>query len=753
MVNEDKIRLVAMLEERFNILPDEVLNSVSLDCDFKIINFLPDIKVKKVIEKDVHKRDENGRYCFDIEKSDIFQIPYRKNIEDLSVIVGENGSGKTTLINQIWGLTGLKRNHNIYLIFEANNEFWAYPELPIKTISFPHRFECPYILKFSNANEFSNKDLSSDSNGIDVSNFNNVIKSKKISSYDKKKKSVVLEEILNQIKFVEDFSTKIKDFVDYTKKGVIVQFQGKALPFTYKSNELLYLDKIIRMKSDAEKDEINYRLVEYFSILINQIIIYSHLKRSQSYRENFLNFHLTLVADRRNIKLQYKAIRNKFKFFIQPQTVNEDLRFYQVENEDIEWIEIWHLLFIFNVYFDYLKTKKDDIGDIYIKQMHDILEKCYDALLKINEKEEYKHYRDWNFEEWRELLYTVKKLIDSSTDDNIQTRWDNFWRRNKGLCNKVAEAVGYISYFKLYEDGISMKYKLIPEKVWEDLEKIVKSGKELKALQRFENFLYELQYINKDFTKISLIVDCISEIKIPEVLDSIHMRWEGLSSGELGLLKSFANLYSAKINLQEKTFPGVSTTNYVLLFDEIDLGLHPEWQRKWISRALPIIEKIFDDKHLQIIITSHSPIFLSDIYRENILFLSKDNEEFKEKSFEKTFGQNIYTLFKNSFFLNDVMGEYAFNTIKDTIEYLSFKVNSNSSYNREESLYNNSDEIINEKIAKKVIDSVGEPIIANQLKELFYKAFPNKNDEISEIQNQINQLQNRIRQLEEEPSQ
>ena len=386
--------------------------------------------------------------------------------------------------------------------------------------------------------------------------------------------------------------------------------------------------------------------------------------------------------------------------------------------------------------------------------MYDILDKFNDTLLKINERKEYKHDIDWNFEEWRECLYIVKDLIDFSIyNENIQTRWKDFWIKSKGLCNKVAEAVGYTSYFELYEDDISIKYKLIPEKVWEDLKNIVKSRTELESLQRFENFLYELQDINEDFTKISLIVDCISKIKIPEVLNSIHVRWVGLSSGELGLLKFFANLYSAKINLQGKTFPGVAKTNYVLLFDEIDLGLHPEWQRKWISRALPIIEKIFDGKHLQVIITTHSPIFLSDIYRENILFLSKDNEEFKEKSFEKTFGQNIYTLFKNSFFLNDVMGEYAFNTIKDTIEYLSFKVNSNSSYNREESLYNNSDEITNEKIAKKVIDSVGEPIIANQLKELFYKAFPNKNDEISEIQNQINQLQNRIRQLEEEPSQ
>ena len=746
MIEDNKIRLVALIEENYYSPTNQY---------FRVINFLPDIKVKKVIENDIHKRDENGRYCFDVEKSDIIKIPYRKNIEDLSVIVGENGSGKTTLINQILGLIGKTRNQNIYLIFESNNEFWAYPELPIKTISFPHRFECPYILKFSNANEFSNKDFSSESNGIDVSNFNNIIKSEKFSSYDKKKKSVLLKEILNQIKFIEDFSTKIKDFVDYTKKGVIVQFQGKALPFTYKSNELLYLDKITRMKNDAEKNEINFRLVEYFSILINQMISYNPLKRIQSYREKFLNFHLALVTDRRNIKLQYQAIRDKFKFFIQSKTVARDLRFYQVGNENIEWIEIWHLLFIFNVYFDYLKTTRNGIDYTYDKKMYDILDNFNDTLLKINERKENKHDIDWNFEEWREFLYIIKKSIDLSIyDENIQTKWNDFWTKNKGLCNKVAEAVGYTSYFELYEDDISIKYKLIPEKVWEDLKNIVKSRKELESLQRFENFLYELQDINDDFTKISLIVDCISKIKIPEVLNSIHVQWVGLSSGELGLLKSFANLYSAKINLQGKTFPGVAITNYVLLFDEIDLGLHPEWQRKWISRALPIIEKIFDDKHLQVIITTHSPIFLSDIYKENILFLTRDNsEETNDRLFEKTFGQNIYTLFKNSFFLQDVMGEYAYNTIKYTIEFLTSKINQTDEILDPNSLFNSLDETKREKMAKKIIDSVGEPIIANQLKELFYRAFPNKNDESIEIRNQIAQLQKKLEQLEGERSQ
>ena len=337
--------------------------------------------------------------------------------------------------------------------------------------------------------------------------------------------------------------------------------------------------------------------------------------------------------------------------------------------------------------------------------------------------------------------------------DNVK-KWQSIWRKNSKLCIRVAREIRYISYFELYDFSDTIKYKLVQDRVWGDLTNFGTIGKYTQNLQEIVIHLYDLPMITKSFYRLSLFVNCVSEIKISEVLQCVKLKWIGLSSGELGLLKSFTNLYSAKIALQKKMLSGVDKENYLLLLDEIDLGLHPEWQRRWISKALPIIEKIFDDKYLQIIITTHSPIFLSDIYKENIIFLTtENNEESNEKTIEKTFGQNIYTLFKNSFFLNDVMGEYAFNTIKDTIEYLSFKVNSNSSYNRAESLYNNFDEILNEKIAKKVIDSVGEPIIANQLKELFYKAFPNKNDEISEIQNQINQLQNRIRQLEEGPSQ
>ena len=219
----------------------------------------------------------------------------------------------------------------------------------------------------------------------------------------------------------------------------------------------------------------------------------------------------------------------------------------------------------------------------------------------------------------------------------------------------------------------------------------------------------------------------------------------GLSSGELALLKTFSNLYSAKIVLQRRKSSGVKVVNFLLLLDEVDLGLHPRWQRKWISTALPIIEKIFESNHLQIIITTHSPIFLSDIFEENIIFLPEESGAHNCR----TFGQNIYSLFKNAFFLNEdeFIGEYAYQKIQDTIEYLRFKIDGELENLGDESLYSNLNEEDAKKTAKKIIDSIGEKIISNQLYELFDKAFPPVNTEIKDIENRIKELENRLREL------
>lgn len=750
MIKDIEMRLIALIEENYNSTNDK---------DFKVINFLPDIKVKKVIEQGVHKC-ENGIYYFEVDKEkDTFQIPYTKNIKDLSVIVGENGSGKTTLMNQIFNkrFNRSTENSRVHLVFEQKDNFWLYPKSLPETLSIQAENKYPLIIKFSNATEFLTSFSSGVLNKVDASSFRNIFTYGKLTQEVKNEKITDLQEMLNQLKFINEFKEKIKRFVDYTQKGVVVDIEGTHL--LCDSKQLVFMNEVeLLERDDREKASINKKVVDFFSVLIKYMLDFDYKRIYTKNHERLLDLHLSFWEKTSDSELNYQSVKTKFSNFRFNSSGAEiklqNLVFGKGKSNEyiISWLKIWHIMFIFNLYISYLKTSEEPgkINNKYRTKIRHVLEdftqlkNTISAMIK----------PDRLPQEYMQIVLAIEQAYSIFTHrvnmDSVKM-WESIWRKNRRFCISVSREIRYTFYFELYSFSDSIKYKLVQGRVWNDLIISGTTDKDVKALQEILAHLYDLPDITTSFSRLSLFVNCVSEIKISEVLQCVKLKWIGLSSGELGLLKSFTNLYSAKIALQKKMLPGVDKDNYLLLLDEVDLGLHPEWQRKWISRALPIIDKIFDDKHVQIIITSHSPIFLSDIYKENIIFLTtENNEKSNEKTIEKTFGQNIYTLFKNSFFLNDVMGEYALNTIKDTIEYLSFKVNSNSSYNRAESLYNNSDEIINEKIAKKVIDSVGEPIIANQLKELFYKAFPNKNDEISEIQNKINQLQIKLRQLEEE---
>lgn len=732
MIKDIRIRLVALIEENYYSQNDKV---------FKVINFLPDIKVNKVIENGIHKQD-NGIYYFDIDKEkDAVQIPYTNNIKDLSVIVGQNGAGKTMTINKI--LREDNRETLVHLIFERDGSLYTYPNFKQESISFKQSNIHPYIIKFSNTKEFLSSDESIRSGAIDASNFKTLLLFNKDVLKISKEKIISLLETINQIKFIEEYKYKINQFVDYTTKGVTVNFQSSKL--SYNINQLAFVDMVSSMKkSDAEKGTINVRIVDYFSVLINHIIDNYSTDMQTKDIEKLLDYHLSVWND--NFKKQNDQDLQR--------ALSEIIK-YPYNTYSIYDIKILYSLFIFHIYSYYIKNNNGQYNEYKNKLVSIIKENrtIYENNKReINEKLFKQYFKSENAIKYLDVsLFNLESI---TLNAGYFTKWEKIWRQIEKKCITVAKGLIYISYFNLHKCGSSIKYKLDNQKVWQDLLYFGVSEEDINHLSYFEEILSHLEENTTNFESLTSVINCVSKIKIPEVLQSIQMSWNGLSSGELGLLESFANLYMAKTVIEKRTGQGVQRKNILLLLDEVDLGLHPEWQRRWISTALPIIEKIFDDKHLQVIITTHSPIFLSDIYKENIIFLAtENNEELNEKTIEKTFGQNIYTLFKNSFFLNDVMGEYAFNTIKDTIEYLSFKVNSNSSYSREESLYNYSDEIINEKIAKKVIDSVGEPIIANQLKELFYRAFPNKNDESIEIRNRIAQLQKKLDQLEGERSQ
>ena len=191
----------------------------------------------------------------------------------------------------------------------------------------------------------------------------------------------------------------------------------------------------------------------------------------------------------------------------------------------------------------------------------------------------------------------------------------------------------------------------------------------------FKNFLEEyshntdnfinIENLNKDFFKI--YIDVIKRKNDTELLPykgkkvfnfDLHPK---MSDGQYQLTYLFNNIYSQ-----------INNETIVLLIDEGENFLHPNWQKKYINYLLKFLEVNFKEKTFHIILSSHSPFILSDLPKENVIFIGKykkdEDKDQKEgncknvtKHIElKTFGANIHTLLSNGFFMsNGLMGEFA----------------------------------------------------------------------------------------------
>ena len=123
------------------------------------------------------------------------------------------------------------------------------------------------------------------------------------------------------------------------------------------------------------------------------------------------------------------------------------------------------------------------------------------------------------------------------------------------------------------------------------------------------------------------------------------------------MISYFANLMSSVLD-----FPSHNNKTFIILIDEVELHLHPEWQRNFID----YMNKFFRENNLnmkyQFIIATHSPFILSDIVEEQIIFINQDEKKSNEHN---TFGANIYDIFEKGFFLENSIGKCSENYIHE----------------------------------------------------------------------------------------
>ena len=159
------------------------------------------------------------------------------------------------------------------------------------------------------------------------------------------------------------------------------------------------------------------------------------------------------------------------------------------------------------------------------------------------------------------------------------------------------------------------------------------------------------------------------------------------------------------------------------MLDEPDNSLHPNWQKKFLLELIVLLKKIKNRYNL--ILTSHSPFILSDIPKQNIVFL-KDGKQVDALEKKQTFGANIHTLLADGFFMDGgLMGEFAKSKIEEVIKYLN----------------DENSEIKSKEEAQKTINIIGEPILKNQLQKMLDSK---RRDKIDELEDEIETLKYRI---------
>ncbi len=134
-----------------------------------------------------------------------------------------------------------------------------------------------------------------------------------------------------------------------------------------------------------------------------------------------------------------------------------------------------------------------------------------------------------------------------------------------------------------------------------------------------------------------------------------------LSHGEYAFLDLLTALHQAEEASASAT--SHKDRGVILFLDEADVFFHPQWEKQYISLLLEFSEALFERRKVQIILTTNKPVILSDLPKNNVVFLENDNEEkisVSQGKREETFAQNIHTLYSNSFFLQDgLLGEFA----------------------------------------------------------------------------------------------
>lgn len=691
-------------------------------CDSKFLKNLTENHIYKFYNDFQFQENKIGEVIGIINESTVPNNLFGENIS-VSAIVGKNGSGKSALIelfvaclNQFsYYLHNNKLSDQRQIVTDAELESieFSHNSLGINAeifFLFKKKF---YVLKIYRNTFHSLNDLSSDLNveksklksffytliiNYSIYSFNPHILGRKsefgissnhwIDGLFHKNDSYQIPVVINPKR--ESARSENGGTIDMNNEQDLVQ------------QRLLY--NVLKYKNHDNTNNLNITENRKASSILKDVKSFSNVKLFQ-----FQNGNIILVEE---IKEQKTFWRNAVF-----NTLNNAIQFNNYEQNEIP-VVFWR--------FDEVLIKTLLKFEL-TKHKNPLIEKCYEYIVykifSICEKyPDYKIFKKGNNK--NEITIDITGFL----------KYIYVKKNRSHITNKLLQVLHYIKFYDL---------------VWFEYDKkeidIVELSKQLAVLSNEQRI-----------PLIELLPPPIFSLKIE--LESIlepgkeKITVDKLSSGEQQLIHSTSTIFYHLNNIYSvKATSLINKYNCInLIFDEIELYFHPEYQRKFLKSILDGLKNNqFDNIKINILFVTHSPFILSDIPSENILKLDEGKVVISEVS-ENTFGANIHDLLANDFFLKDgFMGDFAKSKINEIINYLNYrrinnqilhieklidktKINEDISLLEKQIVLENNklknitieDSKINKEYCEKLIEIVGEPMLSSSLMELFTEAYP-----------------------------
>ena len=157
------------------------------------------------------------------------------------------------------------------------------------------------------------------------------------------------------------------------------------------------------------------------------------------------------------------------------------------------------------------------------------------------------------------------------------------------------------------------------------------------GVDKLENVTYVLREFLPEFEGLSVLCDPLRMVvtkKNGEELDMCR-----LSGGEIAIVEMVCVLAMRMVINYPKLGNALSGAGVVLI-DEIDMHLHPNWQRMIVPKLLDIFP------YCQFIISTNSPHVINHVQPESLFILERTNKGVVVKNTNETYGKNVDMVLK-----------------------------------------------------------------------------------------------------------